>query len=149
MSLHIISQSLADHDIVTTRHTLITHVYHYGLVIIQMLKGFTSKAMIYAIAVHITHIKTLDFNWQTSTLIQPKERSAGIMNIEGRAKNDNLSEAHFNFEREKGKSKQTSDLQSTIITFWVVPYTFLSVAIGESLLTLLFTLFLISIRLIS
>ena len=26
-----------------------------------------NKAMIYAIAVHITYIKTLDFNWQTST----------------------------------------------------------------------------------
>ena len=45
------------------------------------------------------------------------------------------------FEREKRKSKQTSDLQSTIITFCVVPYTFLSVAIGDSLLTLLFTFF--------
>ena len=44
------------------------------------------------------------------------------------------------FEREKRKSKPTSDLQSTI-TFWVVPYTFASVAIGDSLLTLLFTLF--------
>ena len=54
--------------------------------------------MIYAIAVHITYIKTLDFNWQTSTLIQPKERSAGIINIEGRAKNDNFSEVHSNFE---------------------------------------------------
>ena len=149
MSLHILSQGLADHDMVTTRHLLITHVYHCGLIIIQMLKGFTSKAMIYAIAVHITYIKSLDFNWQTSTLIQPKERSAGNINIEGRAKNDDLSEVHFNFEREKGKSKQTSDLQSTIITFWVVPYTFLSVAISESLVTLLFTFFLISIRLIS
>ena len=98
MSLHILSQGLADHDMVTTRHMLITHVYHCGLVIIQMLKGFTSKAMIYAIAVHITYIKTLDFNWQTSTLIQPKERSAGIINIEGRAKNDNFSEVHSNFE---------------------------------------------------
>ena len=99
MSLQIISQGLADHDIVTTRHIrhmLITHVYHCGLVIIQiMLKGFTSKAMIYAIAVHITYIKTQDFNWQTSTLIQPKERSVGIIYIEGRAKNDNLSEVHF------------------------------------------------------
>lgn len=99
-----------------------------------------NKAMIYAIAVHITYIKTLDFNWQTSTLIQAKERSAGLINIEGRAKNDDLSEVHF-WEREKRKSKQTSDLQSTIITFCVVPYTFLSVAIGESLLTLLFTFF--------
>ena len=45
MSLHIISQGLADHDIVTTRHMLITHVYHCSLVIIQMLKGFTSKAI--------------------------------------------------------------------------------------------------------
>ena len=54
MSLHILSQGLADHDIVTTRHMLIILVYHCGLVIIQMLKGFTSKAMIYAIAVHIT-----------------------------------------------------------------------------------------------
>ena len=45
MSLHIISQGLADHDVVTTRHMLITHVYHCGLVIIQMLKGFTSKAI--------------------------------------------------------------------------------------------------------
>ena len=89
--------------------------------------------MIYAIAVHITYIKTLDFNWQTSTLIQPKERSAGIINIEGRAKNDNLSEVHSNFEIEKGKSKQTSDLQSTIITFCAVPYIFLSVAIGAGL----------------
>ena len=133
MSLHILSQGLADHDIVTTRHMLITHVYHCGLVIIQMLKGFTSKAMIYAIAVHITYIKTLDFNWQTSTLIQPKERSAGIINIEGRAKNDNFSEVHSNFEIEKGKSKQTSDLQSTITTFCVVPYIFLSVAIGANL----------------
>ena len=149
MSLHILSQGLADHDIVTTRHMLIIHVYYCGLVIIQRLKGFTFKAMIYAIAVHITYIKTLDFNWHTSTLIQPKERSAGNINIEGRAKNDHLSEVHFNFEREKGKSKQTSDLQSTIITFWVVPYTFLSVAISESLVTLLFTFFLISIRLIS
>ena len=105
MSLHIISQSLADHDIVTTRHMLITHVYHYGLVIIQMLKGFTSKAMIYAIAVHIHYIKTLDFNRQTSTLIQSKERSAGIINIEGRAKNDNLSEVHF---CERKKKKQTN-----------------------------------------
>ena len=95
MSLHILSQGLADHDIFTTRHMLITHVYHCGLVIIQMLKGFTSEAMIYAIAVHITYIKTLDFNWQTSTLIQPKERSAGIINIEARAKNDNVSEVHF------------------------------------------------------
>ena len=95
MSLHILSQGLADHDIVTTRHMLITHVYHCGLVIIQMLKGFTSKAMIYAIAVHITYIKTVDFNWQTSTLIQAKERSAGIINIEGCAKNDDLSEVHF------------------------------------------------------
>ena len=85
MSLHILSQGLADHDIVTTRHMLIT----------QMLKGFTSKAMIYAIAAHITYIKTLDFNWQTSTLIQAKERSAGLINIEGRAKNDDLSEVHF------------------------------------------------------
>ena len=51
--------------------------------------------MIYAIAVHITYIKTLDFNWQTSALIQPKERGAGIINIEGRAKNDDLSEVHF------------------------------------------------------
>ena len=58
--------------------------------------------MIYAIAVHITYIKTLDFNWQTSTLIQPKERSAGIINIEGRAKNDDLSEVHF-WERKKKK----------------------------------------------
>ena len=95
MSLHIISQGLADHDTVTTRHMLITHVYHCGFVIIQMLKGFTSKAMIYAIAVHITYVKTLDFNCQTSTLIQPKERSVGIINIEGRAKNDGLSEIHF------------------------------------------------------
>ena len=30
------------------------------------------------------------------------------------------------FEREKRKWKQTSDLQSTIITFWVVPYTSVS-----------------------
>ena len=142
MSLHTLSQGLADHDMVTTRHMLITHVYHCGLVIIQMLKGFTSKAMIYAIAVHLTYIKTLDFYWQLSTPIQPKERRAGIINIEGRAKNDNLSVVHFNFEREKGKSKQTSDLQSTIITFWVVPCTFPSVAIGESLLALLFTFFL-------
>ena len=43
MSLHILSQGLADHDIVTTRHMLITHVYHCGLVIIQMVKGFTSQ----------------------------------------------------------------------------------------------------------
>ena len=43
MSLHILSQGLADLDIVTTRHMLITHVYHYGLVIIQMVKGFTSQ----------------------------------------------------------------------------------------------------------
>ena len=95
MSLHIVSQGLADHDIVTTRHMLITHVYNCGLVVIQMLKGFTSKVMIYSIVVHITYIKTLDFNWQTSSPIQPKERSAGIINIEGRAKNDNLSEDHF------------------------------------------------------
>ena len=95
MSLHILSQGLAYHDIVTTRHMLITHVYHCSLVIIQMVKGFTSKAMIYAIAVHLTYIKTLDFYWQLSTPIQPKERSAGIINIEGRAKNDNLSEVHF------------------------------------------------------
>ena len=95
MSLHILSQGLAYHDIVTTRHMLITHVYHCSLVIIQMVKGFTSKAMIYAIAVHITYIKTLDFYWQLSTPIQPKERRAGIINIEGRAKNDNLSEVHF------------------------------------------------------
>ena len=51
--------------------------------------------MIYAIAVHITYIKTLVFNWQISTLIQAKERSAGRINIEGRAKNDDLSEVHF------------------------------------------------------
>ena len=70
MSLHILSQGLADHDIVTTRHMLITHVYHCGLVIIQMLKGFTCKAMIYSIAVHITYIKTLDFNRQTNTLFK-------------------------------------------------------------------------------
>ena len=70
MSLHTLSQGLADHDMVTTRHMLITHVYHCGLVIIQMLKGFTSKAMIYAFAVHITYIKTLDFNWQKSTKIE-------------------------------------------------------------------------------
>ena len=43
----------------------------------------------------LNYIKTLDFNWQTSTLIQPKERSAGIINIEGRAKNDDLPEVHF------------------------------------------------------
>ena len=43
MSLHILSQGLADHDIVTTRHMLITHVYHCSLVIIQMVKGFTSQ----------------------------------------------------------------------------------------------------------
>ena len=43
MSLHILSQGLADHDIVTTRHMLITYVYHCGLVIIQMVKGFTSQ----------------------------------------------------------------------------------------------------------
>ena len=61
--------------------------------------------MIYAIAVHITYIKTLDFNWQTSTLIQPKERSAGIINIEGRAKNDDLSEVHF---WDRKKIKQTN-----------------------------------------
>ena len=95
MSLHILSQGLAYHDIVTTRHMLITHVYHCSLVISQMVKGFTSKAMIYAIAVHLTYIKTLDFYWQLSTPIQPKERRAGIINIEGRAKNDNLSEVHF------------------------------------------------------
>ena len=89
-----------------------------------------NKAMIYVIAVHITYIKTLDFNWQTSTLIQAKEQSAGIMNIEGHAKNDDLSEVHF-WEK---KRKQTSDLQSTI-SFCDVPYTFPSVAIGESLLT--------------
>ena len=29
-----------------------------------------NKAMIYAIAVYITYIKTLDFNWQTSTKIE-------------------------------------------------------------------------------
>ena len=43
MSLHILSQGLADHDMVTTRHMLITHVYHCGLVITQMVKGFTSQ----------------------------------------------------------------------------------------------------------
>ena len=62
--------------------------------------------MIYAIAVHITYIKTLVFNWQISTLIQAKERSAGRINIEGRAKNDDLSEIHF-WERGK-KKKQTN-----------------------------------------
>ena len=61
--------------------------------------------MIYAIAVHITYIKTLDFNCQTSTLIQPKERSVGIINIEGRAKNDGLSEIHF---WERKTKKQTN-----------------------------------------
>ena len=99
-----------------------------------------NKAMIYVIAVHITYIKTLDFNWQTSTLIQANEQSAGIMIIEGHAKNDDLSEVHF-WEK---KRKQTSDLQSTI-SFCDVPYTFPSVAIGESLLTSLFTFFLIGI----
>ena len=54
-----------------------------------------NKAMIYVIAVHITYIKTLDLNWQTSTLIQANEQSAGIMNIEGHAKNDDLSEVSF------------------------------------------------------
>ena len=43
MSLHIFFQGLADHDILTTRHMLITHVYHCRLVIIQMVKGFTSQ----------------------------------------------------------------------------------------------------------
>ena len=81
----------------------------------------------------------LIFNWQTCTLIQAKEQSAGNINIEGRAKNDDLWKVHF-WERKEEKQTDISNLQSTI-TFWVVPYTFASVAISDSLLTLLFTLF--------
>ena len=45
-SQHIPSQGLADHDIATTRHMLITHVYHCSLVIIQIIKGFTSHHLL-------------------------------------------------------------------------------------------------------
>ena len=44
----------------------------------------------------------LIFNWQTGTLIQAKEQSAGNINIEGRAKNDDLWKVHF-WERKKEK----------------------------------------------
>ena len=42
-SQHILSQGLADHDIISTRRMLITYVYHCRLVIIQMVNGFTSQ----------------------------------------------------------------------------------------------------------
>ena len=42
-SKQILSQGLADHYIISTRRMLITHVYHFRLVIIQMVNGFTSQ----------------------------------------------------------------------------------------------------------
>ena len=42
-SKQILSQGLADHDIISTRRMLITHVYHFRLVIIQMVNCFTSQ----------------------------------------------------------------------------------------------------------